>query len=199
MEEALQEALTQKEPITVICSSKGWIRAMKGHQLNAGDFKYKEGDTGQFVLEAMSTDKLIAFATNGRFYTLGGDKLPPGRGFGEPVRLMVDLPNDAEIVAHVCVYNPERQSCWLSRMTGAGLVVPGAEVLAQTRQRQAGAQRRCAGTEAIVCVWRRAGQRRPSGDHRRKPQDAGLPDRRSAGNDKGQGRHPAEFANGGVI
>jgi topoisomerase-4 subunit A len=97
----LEEALIEKEPITIICSNKGWIRAMKGHNLNAKDLKYKEGDKGRFILEAQTTDKLLIMGTNGRFYTVGCDKLPSGRGFGEPLRLIIDLPNDADIAALV--------------------------------------------------------------------------------------------------
>ncbi|MEL0197886.1 MAG: DNA topoisomerase IV subunit A, partial [Rhodobiaceae bacterium] len=92
------EILVEREPITVICSEKGWIRAMKGHQELDSEFKYKEGDGPAFVLHAETTDKILLFAENGRFYTLSGDKLPRGRGFGEPVSLMVDLPADVDIV-----------------------------------------------------------------------------------------------------
>ena len=147
--EALQEAMTEKEPITVICSAKGWIRAMKGHGQNASEFKYKEGDSERFVFEAQTNDKLMVFGTNGRFYTVNGDKLPPGRGFGEPVRLMVDLPNDAEIAA-LFVYNPATKLLIVSD-DGRGFIVPGAEILAQTR---AGKQilNVDAGTEARLCL-----------------------------------------------
>jgi topoisomerase-4 subunit A len=100
------EAMIEREPITVICSEKGWIRAMKGHQEQNGEVKYKEGDQGRFWIHAQTTDKLLLFASNGRFYTLGADKLPGGRGHGEPVRLMIDLANDEDIVA-LFVYQPE--------------------------------------------------------------------------------------------
>jgi len=96
----LDKAMIEKEPITVICSEQGWIRAMKGHGVEADDLKYKDGDREQFVMEALTTDKLLVFGTNGRFYTLGCDKLPSGRGFGEPVRIMIDLPNDSETVSY---------------------------------------------------------------------------------------------------
>ena len=88
--ENLEEMMVEKEPITVICSAKGWIRAMKGHGVDRKELKYKDGDKEGFVFEAMTNDKIVLFGTNGVFYTIGGDKLPPGRGFGEPVRLMVD-------------------------------------------------------------------------------------------------------------
>ncbi|MFN3827738.1 MAG: DNA topoisomerase IV subunit A [Micavibrio sp.] len=129
--EQIEDALTEKEPITVICSAKGWIKAMKGHEHNPKDFSYKDGDRGRFVIEAMTNDKLIAFGTNGRFYTISCDKLPPGRGFGEPVRLMVDLPNDSDI-AMLMVYNPEGRLLVASE-DGRGFIVPEKDVLAQTK------------------------------------------------------------------
>jgi len=95
--EQLEEAMIEKEPITVICSAKGWIKAMKGHDIDVKAIKYKDGDRAGFTMEAMTTDKILIFGSNGRFYTLAGDQMPAGRGFGEPVRLMVGLPNDADI------------------------------------------------------------------------------------------------------
>ncbi|MCB9978886.1 MAG: DNA topoisomerase IV subunit A [Rhodospirillales bacterium] len=127
----LDEAMIEREPVTVICSDKGWIRAMKGHGLNPADFKYKEGDSGRFILEAQTTDRLVAFATNGRFYTIGCDRLPPGRGFGEPVRLMVDLPNDADIVS-LMVHAPG-QRILVAASGGHGFIVSSDDILAQTR------------------------------------------------------------------
>lgn len=129
--ENLEEAMIEKEPVTVICSSKGWIRGMKGHGLNTGDLKYKDGDRGRFVLEAQTTDKIVVFGSNGRFYTIGGDKLPPGRGYGEPLRLMVDLPNDADIV-DMKVYDPNVKMV-VAADDGRGFVVKMEDVLAQTK------------------------------------------------------------------
>jgi len=129
--EELEEALIEKEPITVICSDKGWIRAMKGHNIDAKELKYKDGDKGQFVIEAQTTDKLLAFGTNGRFYTIACDKLPPGRGFGEPVRLIVDLPNDAGI-SSLFIYNSARKLLVASD-EGHGFIVEEKECLAQTK------------------------------------------------------------------
>ena len=80
------EALVEREPITVICSAKGWIRAVKGHAEAETAVRYKDGDRERFRFHAETTDKLLLFATNGRFYTLAADRLPGGRGFGEPVR-----------------------------------------------------------------------------------------------------------------
>jgi len=127
----IEEAMIEKEPITVICSNKGWIRAIKGHGHNPKDFKYKDGDRGRFALEAQTTDKILIFGSNGRFYTLNGDKLPPGRGFGEPVRLMVDLPNDADIV-DLKLYEPEKRLV-VAADTGHGFMVKMEDVLAQTK------------------------------------------------------------------
>lgn len=127
----LEEAMIEKEPITVICSSMGWIRAFKGHGHNPKDIKYKDGDKGKFVIEGQTTDKLLVLGTNGRFYTIGCDKLPSGRGFGEPLRLMADLPNDADIT-ELKIYEPEGKLIVASD-GGHGFIVAEKEVLAQTR------------------------------------------------------------------
>jgi topoisomerase-4 subunit A len=124
-------ALVEREPITVICSEKGWIRAAKGHVTDPGEIKYKEGDRARFVLHAYTTDKLLLLGTNGRFYTLAGDKLPGGRGNGEPVRLMIDLGNDQDVVA-LMVHVPGRKLIVASG-DGRGFIVPEDEALAQTR------------------------------------------------------------------
>lgn len=127
----LNQVMVEKEPITIILSAKGWIRAMKGHGLNRGELKYKEGDYEQFVFEAQTTDKLVAFASNGRFYTIAGDKLPAGRGFGEPVRLLVEIPTDADIV-ELFVWAPD-QKLLLANREGKGFIVSSNDVLAQTK------------------------------------------------------------------
>jgi topoisomerase-4 subunit A len=127
----ISQAMIEKEPITVICSDKGWIRAMKGHGHNPKEFKFKDGDRSQFVLEAQTTDKILIMATNGRFYTVVGNDLPSGRGFGEPVRLMVDIPNDADLVA-IDKYEPE-QRILVASSDGYGFLVKSEDVLAQTK------------------------------------------------------------------
>ena len=124
------EILVEREPITVICSANGWIRAMRGHQDLTTEFKYKEGDSAGHLLHAETTDKILLFADNGRFYTLSGDKLPRGRGFGEPISLMVDLPSDNEIVKLVRADNGK---LLVAASTGHGLVVNVQGALAQTR------------------------------------------------------------------
>jgi len=143
------EAMIEKEPVTIICSEKGWIRAMKGHVATDGDVKFKEGDKGRFSLHAQTTDKILLFATNGRFYTLDAHKLPGGRGHGEPVRLMVDLPNDEDIVA-LTVYDPKMRLI-LAAADGKGFMTPAENVVAATRN---GKQVMTvpAGVEAAVCI-----------------------------------------------
>ncbi len=143
------EALIEREPITVVCSEKGWIRAVRGHLDDNSDLKFKEGDRGRFALQAHTTDKLIAFGTNGRFYTVACDKLPGGRGHGEPLRLMMDLGNDQDIVALV-VHRPGHKLL-VASSDGRGFVVPEDEVVAHTR---AGRQALnvSGGIEAQVCV-----------------------------------------------
>ncbi len=124
------EFLIEKEPITVICSGKGWIRAMKGHlDLNA-QFKFKDGDGPRFALHAETTDKLLVFAENGRFYTLGCDKLPKGRGFGEPLSLMMDVPADVSLVNIIKV---RKGKLLVASDKGHGLIVDIDSALAQTR------------------------------------------------------------------
>jgi topoisomerase-4 subunit A len=93
------EAMIEKEPITVVCSKRGWIRALRGHSKPEETLKYKEGDEENFRFHAYTTDKIFLFATNGKLFTLGGDKLPGGRGNGEPVRLMVDMEANDEVVS----------------------------------------------------------------------------------------------------
>ncbi len=125
------EAVIEKEPLTILCSEKGWIRAMKGHQEDTSDAKYKEGDSGRFSILAQTTDRLLIFASNGRFYTLGADKLPGGRGFGEPLRLILDVPNDQDIV-DILIYRPGQQLL-LASTDGRGFQINEDDVIAQTR------------------------------------------------------------------
>jgi topoisomerase-4 subunit A len=125
------EAMIDREPITVICSGMGWIRSMKGHVALTSDVKFKDGDEGRFLFHAETTDKIVIIGSNGRFYTLIGANLPGGRGMGEPVRLMVDLPNEAEIT-DLMIWRPGEKLLVCST-AGDGFIVPSEEVLAQTR------------------------------------------------------------------
>ena len=128
------EAMIEREPLTVIASAKGWIRAMKGHiDLGTGEaLKFKEGDGPAFALHAHTTDRLVLLADHGRAYTLGADRLPGGRGFGEPIRLMVDLAGDNAIVA-LFVHRAGTQLL-LAASDGRGFVVPADELLSETRK-----------------------------------------------------------------
>ncbi len=131
VEEVPFEAMIEREPITVICSKMGWIRAMKGHQPLEAEVKFKDGDGPRFAFYAETTDRILLFGSNGRFYTLMGANLPGGRGMGEPVRLMVDLPNEAEIVT---LFSHQAEGKLLVASTGGdGFIVPEADVVAQTR------------------------------------------------------------------
>jgi topoisomerase-4 subunit A len=131
VEDVPLEAMIDREPITVVCSQMGWIRAMTGHIDLTRELKFKDGDGPRFLFHAETTDKLLVFGSNGRFYTLSAANLPGGRGMGEPLRLMVDLPNEAEIV-DLFIHVPGRKLLVASD-AGDGFIVPEDEVLAQTR------------------------------------------------------------------
>ncbi len=128
----IDQALIEKEPITVILSEKGWIRALKGHPDDLSKLDFKHGDSLKRAVRASTTDKLIVFTTNGKFFTLEGNQLPGGRGHGEPVRLMVDLEENHEIV-ELFVHEPGRKLI-VASTSGHGFIVPEDEVLASTRK-----------------------------------------------------------------
>jgi topoisomerase-4 subunit A len=125
------EAMIEREPITVVCSQMGWIRAMSGHIDLSRELKFKDGDGPRFIFHAETTDRLLVFGSNGRFYTLSAANLPGGRGMGEPLRLMVDLPNEAEIV-DLFIHKPGRKLL-VGSTAGDGFVAAEDDVLAQTR------------------------------------------------------------------
>jgi topoisomerase-4 subunit A len=127
----LSRAFIQKEPVTVVMSEKGWIRALKGHGHDASAIKYKDEDKEGFVLTCVTTDKLIIFASNGKFYTIGADKLPGGRGNGDPIRLLIDLENDHEPVG-MFVHNPDR-NLLVASSEGYGFKVKESDVVASTK------------------------------------------------------------------
>ena len=125
------EAMIDREPITVVCSQMGWVRAMTGHIDLGRELKFKDGDGPRFVFHAETTDRLLVFGSNGRFYTVSASNLPGGRGMGEPLRLMVDLPNEAEIVT-ILTHQPGRKLL-VASSAGDGFVVTEEDVVAQTR------------------------------------------------------------------
>ena len=130
--EAIAAAMIEKEPITVVVSEKGWIRALRGHAPDFGALTFKEGDRLKTAFHAETTDKILMFTTAGKFYTLPGDKLPGGRGHGEPIRIIVDMENDADIV-DVFVHKPGRKRLVASTL-GNGFVVGEEDVIANTRK-----------------------------------------------------------------
>jgi topoisomerase-4 subunit A len=125
------EAMIDREPITVVCSKMGWVRAMMGHIDLTRELKFKDGDGPRFIFHAETTDRLLVFGTNGRFYTVGASNLPGGRGMGEPLRLMVDLPNEADIVD--MFVHKSGMRLLVASAEGNGFVVPEDDVIAQTR------------------------------------------------------------------
>jgi len=131
VEEVPLEAMIEREPITVVCSQMGWIRAMTGHIDLNRELKFKDGDGPRFIFHAETTDRLLVFGSNGRFYTLSAANLPGGRGMGEPVRLMVDLPNEVEIV-DLIIHNPEGKLLVASDV-GNGFICAEKDIVAQTK------------------------------------------------------------------
>ncbi|TMV88744.1 DNA topoisomerase IV subunit A [Thioclava sp. BHET1] len=131
VEEVPIEAMIEREPITVILSKMGWVRAMKGHNALDAEVKFKDGDGPMFAMHAETTDRIVIMGANGRAYTVLGANLPGGRGMGEPVRLMVDLPNEAE-VTHLLLPKAGEKYL-LASSDGDGFVCPGEEMIAQTR------------------------------------------------------------------
>ena len=127
----LSTAFITREPVTVVLSKKGWLRGMKGRVEDVGTLKFKDGDAAEFVVPGETTDKFIAVGSNGKFYTLAGDKLPGGRGNGEPIRLLVDLPNDHEVIG-LFRHHPERELL-VASSEGYGFRVREADVVASTK------------------------------------------------------------------
>ncbi|KQN92842.1 DNA topoisomerase IV subunit A [Sphingomonas sp. Leaf231] len=144
------EAMIEREPITVILSARGWIRAMKGHvDLSAPEtLKFKEGDGPAFAFHAQTTDKLLLAAGNGRFFTLAADKLPGGRGFGEPVRASIDLDGSVPIVALLSASKSAR--LLVAASDGRGFIVPAADVIAETRKGKTVVTPRAGATLVVV-------------------------------------------------
>jgi topoisomerase IV subunit A len=143
-------AMIEREPTTVILSQRGWIRAMKGHLAleQVADLKWREGD-GPFIhFHAQTTDRLALFASNGRVYTLAGDKLPSARGFGEPVRLFIDLDAEVDIV-QLLVARPSMKLL-VASSDGKGFVTTGEATLAETRKGKQLVNLRPGGTVKVV-------------------------------------------------
>ena len=130
--EAIQQAMIEKEPVTVVISEKGWIRALKGHIADTSGLQFKEGDALKVAFPAQTTDKVLVMTTGGKVYTLGADKLPGGRGHGEPLRIMVDMENDQDVLT-AFVHDPALKVIVASQ-AGNGFVVAESEMVANTRK-----------------------------------------------------------------
>ncbi len=143
------EAFVEREPITVILSDKGWVRALKGAVADPAELRFKEGDKLKLLLACQTTDRLVLFATNGRAFTLKAADLPRGRGDGQPVRLLADLTNEDDVVA---LFVPTEGGRYLvASASGRGFVVPAAELLAEKRTGKQVLHLR-PGEEAALCV-----------------------------------------------
>ncbi|MER9169765.1 DNA topoisomerase IV subunit A [Mesorhizobium australicum] len=128
----IAHAMIEREPVTVVVSEKGWLRAMKGHLADFSTLTFKEGDSLKLAFHAQTTDKVLVFTTGGKFYTIGADRLPGGRGHGEPIRIIVDMDNDQDIVT-AFVHEPKRKLL-LASFDANGFIVPEEEVVANTRK-----------------------------------------------------------------
>ncbi len=129
--DAALEASAPREPMTVVLSRKGWIRGMKGHGLDLSQVKFKEGDDLFQAVELMSTDRVVLMASDGRAFTLAADKLPGGRGHGEPIRLSIEL-GDHEDIVTLFAFREDRMRLVASD-AGYGFLVPEAELASQRR------------------------------------------------------------------
>jgi topoisomerase-4 subunit A len=154
----------EKEPITIVCSEKLWLRALKGHLEQSSDDKYREGDKGRFWIHAQTTDSLMMFATDGRFFTLDCSKLPGGRGLGEAIRTFIDLPPEADIAA-MFVHVPGRKLL-LAANSGHGFVTNEDEAIAMTKNGKRVMNVK-PGVEAVVARGVEGDQVAVSGDNRK--------------------------------
>jgi len=144
------EAVVEREDVTVVCSEKGWVRALKGHNIAPQEIKYKDGDGELFVQKAETPDKLLVFTSLGRFYTLSIDKLPGGRGQGDPLRLLIDLASDENVVG-LLIHSPQKEDkkILVASKDGRGFITSSSSLVAQTR---GGKQiLNVEGTEAVLC------------------------------------------------
>jgi topoisomerase IV subunit A len=147
--EVSSDAFVEREPITVILSDKGWIRAVKGHVGEDAELRFKEGDRLKRLLQCQTTDRLTLFGTNGRAYTLKAADLPRGRGDGQAVRVLVDLTNADDVAALFIAVDGQRYL--VASTTGRGFVVPGSELAAEKRTGKQVLNLK-SGEEAALCV-----------------------------------------------
>jgi topoisomerase-4 subunit A len=143
------EAFIEKEPLTILCSQKGWLKAMKGHIDDLSTVKYKDGDEEQFILKGHTTDKLIIFTSDGKFFTIACNNISGGKGHGEPLNLLVDMEQDSKAIA-MFVYK-EGHKFLIASDKGKGFIVESEDVIAQTKN---GKQvlNLVEGSEAFLCA-----------------------------------------------
>ena len=120
-----------KEPVSIICSHNGWIKSIKGHQDDYSNVKYKDGDKSKFIIQCKNNDKLLLFSSLGKFYTLNCSKITTGRGFGEPVSVVVDKSDNEEVV-ELFVFN-ENENYLIASTSGKGFIVNTSDLIASTR------------------------------------------------------------------
>ena len=160
------ETMVEREPITIVCSEKGWIRAFKGHQEPSDAIKYREGDRERFWLHGETTDKLMLFATDGRFFTLDCAKLPGGRGNGEAIRSFLDLPPEADIVT-MFVHRDGRKLL-LAASSGHGFITEEDDAVAMKRSGKQ-VMNVPTGVEAAVCTFVEGDSVAVVGENRKMP------------------------------
>ena len=149
-EVAALENFVEREPITVVCSQKGWRRAFKGHQEPNDAIKYREGDRSRFWIHAETTDKLMMFSTDGRFFTLDCSKLPGGRGNGEAIRSFIDLPPETDLIE--MFVHQEGRKLLLAATSGHGFITNEDEAVAMTKVGKRVMNVKTPG-EAVVCAF----------------------------------------------
>ena len=125
------DSVIEKEPVTIIFSDMGWIRAMRGHVALDSNLKFRDGDKGNIIFHALSTDKILAIGSNGRCYTLLASALPGGRGLGEPIRIVIELPNDSDIVT--LMLSKPGEKVLVASNKGNGFIILHEDLQAQTR------------------------------------------------------------------
>ncbi|MFK8034966.1 MAG: DNA topoisomerase IV subunit A [Hyphomicrobiales bacterium] len=128
----IQQAMIEREPVTIVLSQKGWVRALRGHLADSSTLTFKQDDSLKLMFHAETTDKLLVATTGGKFYTLGADRLPGGRGHGEPVRIIVDMESDQDILT-IFTHKAGRKRL-VSSTEGRGFVVSEDDLLANTRK-----------------------------------------------------------------
>ncbi|HEY7979304.1 MAG TPA: DNA topoisomerase IV subunit A [Rhizomicrobium sp.] len=192
-EAASIESAVEKEPITVVCSEKGWLRSLKGHQEENDSIKYREGDRSRFWVHAQTTDKLMIFATDGRFFTLDCSKLPGGRGNGEAIRTFIDLPPESDLVEMFPFVGGRK--LLVASTSGHGFIVNEDDCVAQTKSGKRVMNIKT-GSEAAVCRFVDGDSIAVVGDNRKMIvfPVAELPEMA-----RGQGNYLQRYKDGGLL